>query len=182
MPLKIAQLGQPVLRQVAEPVPPADIEKREFQQFVDAMAETMRESNGVGLAAPQVFSSRRLFLAAVLPSATEGRREQVEVFVNPKITPISEEQVSGWEGCLSFIELLVLVPRARHVRVEYLDRTGKPKTLELSGWLARVVQHENDHLDGVLTIDRAATTRDIVKASEIDAVRGHSHEDDEDDD
>jgi peptide deformylase len=94
----------------------------------------------------------------------------VEIFINPRLTPLGPEQSLSWEGCLSFVELLVLVPRSRRVRVDYLDRQGRPRALELGGFPARVAQHENDHLDGVLTLDRARSTRDIVKASEIDAV------------
>ena len=90
--------------------------------------------------------------------------------INPRIVHPSEEKDSDWEGCLSFLELLVLVPRHRKLRLDYLNREGEPRSLELSDYAARVVQHEYDHLDGVLTIDRALTTRDIIKASELDAV------------
>jgi peptide deformylase len=170
MLLTIAQLGQPVLRKPAAEVPPADIPGPEFQKFLDDMLETLRAANGAGLAAPQVFSGRRVFLAAILPPAAEGQPPGVEIFINPIVTPLSDERVSGWEGCLSFLELLVLVPRHRRVRVDYLDRHGRPKALELAGFPARVVQHEHDHLEGILTLDRAPSTRLIVKASEIDAV------------
>jgi peptide deformylase len=170
MPLPIAQLGQPVLRKVAAEVPADDIPRPEFQQFLDAMYETLRAANGAGLAAPQVFSGRRVFLAAILPPAAEDQPPGVEFFINPRLTPLSDQQALAWEGCLSFIELLVLVPRRRRVRVDYLDRHGRPRALELEGFPARVVQHENDHLDGVLTLDRAVSSRHIVKTSEIDAV------------
>jgi peptide deformylase len=170
MPLEIAQLGQPVLRQVAREVPAADIRAPEFQRLIDDMLATLVQAHGAGLAAPQVFVSQRLFLAAVLPPAAGQETPGVEVFVNPVLTPLSDEMMPAWEGCLSFIELLVLVPRWRHVRIDYLNRHGEPKALELRQFPARVVQHELDHLDGVLTIDRAEDTRDIVKASEIEAV------------
>jgi peptide deformylase len=84
----------------------------------------------------------------------------------------------GWEGCLSFPELLVLVPRFRHVRIDYLNLNGEPEALELEDFAARVVQHEYDHLDGILTIDRAASTLHIIKASEIDAAREAIADDD----
>ena len=103
-----------------------------------------------------------------------------EVLINPRIVSASEEQVAGWEGCLSYPELQVLVARARSLRVEYVSRHGEPKALDLDDFPARVVQHEYDHLDGILTIDRAASPRDIVKASEIEAVlrdRGELEED-----
>jgi peptide deformylase len=170
MILPIAQLGQPVLRKAAAEVPAAGITSPELQQFLDDMLETLRSARGAGLAAPQVFSGRRIFLAAILPPANEAQPPEVEFFINPRLTPLSDQRALAWEGCLSFIELLVLVPRLRRVRVDYLDRHGRPKALELEGFPARVVQHEYDHLDGVLTLDRALSPRDIVKTSEIEAV------------
>jgi peptide deformylase len=170
MILPIAQLGQPVLRQVAAEVPLGEIPTPEFQKFLDDLFETLRAARGAGLAAPQAFSARRVFLAAILPPAAEDEPPGVEFFINPRLTPLSDQRSLAWEGCLSFIELLVLVPRHRRLRVDYLDRHGRPKALELEGFPARVVQHEYDHLDGVLTLDRAPSTRYIVKASEIDAV------------
>lgn len=173
MSLSVAQLGQPVLRTVAQEIEPESIDDPAFQIFIDQMIETMKSSRGVGLAAPQVFASRRLFIADVLPPAQRGERPRTEVFINPKLSDLSEEREAAWEGCLSFIELLVLVPRHRGLRVDYLNRKGKQASLILSGFPARVVQHEYDHLDGVLTIDRATSTRNIIKASEIDAVEDH---------
>jgi peptide deformylase len=170
MILPIAQLGQPVLRQVAAEVPAEEIPSPAFQKFLDDMLETLRAANGAGLAGPQVFSGRRVFLAAILPPAAEDEPPGVEFFINPRLTPLSDQHSLAWEGCLSFVELLVFVPRRRRVRVDYLDRHGRPKALELEGFPARVVQHEYDHLDGVLTLDRAPSTRYIVKASEIEAV------------
>jgi peptide deformylase len=171
MSLKIAQLGQPVLRRIAQPLPPESILSPEFQQFLDQMHDTLRESGGVGLAAPQVFVSLRVFLAVTRVAENEDDHPEPNVLINPTLTPLHDEKVPGWEGCLSFPELLVLVPRSRSVRVDYLDRSGAPQSLTLEGFPARVVQHEFDHLEGILTLDRAASTHDIVKASEIDAVR-----------
>ena len=169
MTLTIAQLGQPALRKVAAAVPADEIPTPEFQKFLDDMHETLRAANGAGLAAPQVFAGRRVFLAAVLPPPAEDQPPGIEFFINPRLTPLSDRPSLAWEGCLSFAELLVLVPRLRRVRVDYLDRHGRPKALELEGLPARVVQHEYDHLDGVLTLDRAPSRRYIVKASEIEA-------------
>ncbi len=170
MALTIAQLGQPVLRKMAAEVPLAELETPDFQRFLDEMLETLRAAKGAGLAGPQVFAERRVFLAAILPPTTEDGPPGVEVLINPRITALAPEQAFSWEGCLSFIELLVLVPRYRRVRIDYLDRHGRPQALELEGFPARVVQHEYDHLEGVLTLDRAASTRHIIKASEIEAV------------
>ena len=171
MPLEIAQLGQPVLRQIAAEVPMAEIAKPHFQEFLQAMFETLLHEKGAGLAAPQVSVSLRVFLAAIFPPDDEDDPPGVEAFINPRITPLSDEKVNAWEGCLSFPELLVLVPRYRSVRIDYVDLEGELQALELADFPARVVQHEYDHLEGILTIDRAETTRNIVKASEIDKVR-----------
>jgi peptide deformylase len=170
MQLEIAQLGQPVLRQVAVEVPLDQIRKPPLQEFLAEMTETLNAAKGAGLAAPQVFASLRMFLAAVIPTENEGDRPNVETFINPKITPLTDETSRAWEGCLSFPELLVLVPRFRAVRIDYLNAQAEPCALELEGFPARVVQHEFDHLEGILTIDRAESTQHIIKASEIDDV------------
>jgi peptide deformylase len=170
MNLRIAQLGQPVLRQRAVEITPEEIRSPEFQRLVDDMRETMREAKGAGLAGPQVFAGKRIFLALVEPPR-EGEPGEPEVFVNPRMVGVSQEEEAAWEGCLSFMELLVLVRRPLAVRMDYLDRHGQKHTAELQGFPARVVLHEYDHLEGILTLDRAETSLDIVKASEIDAVR-----------
>jgi peptide deformylase len=168
MALAIAQLGQPVLREVARPVSPEMILDPQFQTFLDDMLETMKSSKGVGLAAPQVFASRRVFIASILPGDRRSEKTIPEVFINPELHELSSEMEPGWEGCLSFLELSVLVPRHRTLRINYLNREGQPQSLHLTGFPARVVQHEYDHLDGILTIDRAATPKNIIKSSEID--------------
>lgn len=177
--MPIAQLGQPVLRQRAKELSDQAFSHPEFKKLIAEMKETLEESGGVGLAAPQVFAPVRVFLAAVLPPSAPDARRGVEVFVNPKLTFLSEEKASAWEGCLSFIELLVKTPRHVSLRVDYANEEGEPRALELHGFPARVVQHEYDHLDGILTLDRAASTLDIVKASEIDAVFGRDDETEE---
>jgi peptide deformylase len=174
MTLPIAQLGQPVLRCEARALSAEEVASPEFQAFVQAMRETLETAGGVGLAGPQVFAGLRVFLARVAPPGPDGEPAPVEVFINPQLTAASEEQVSRWEGCLSFPELLVLVPRAKQVRIEYLDESGQPRERDLADFPARVVQHEYDHLNGILTLDRAASTLDIIKASEADAVLGPS--------
>jgi peptide deformylase len=170
MKLKIAQLGQPILRTVAAEVWPEEIATPEFQRFLDDLLETLRDAKGAGLAGPQVFVAKRVFLAAVLPPLSEDGQPEMELFVNPRLVSVSPEGSVAWEGCLSFAELLVLVPRHERIRVEYLDRYGQPRALDLEDFPARVVQHEYDHLDGILTLDRALSSRDIIKASEIEAV------------
>jgi peptide deformylase len=172
MTLRIAQLGQPVLREEARPVAPEEVTSPEFQAFLQAMRETLAAAGGVGLAGPQVFAGVRVFLARVGPPRAEGEPAPPAVFINPRLTALSDERVSRWEGCLSFPELLVLVPRSRQVRIEYLDESGQAHELDLADFPARVVQHEYDHLDGVLTLDRAESTHHIIKASEAESVLG----------
>jgi peptide deformylase len=182
MILPIAQLGQPVLRRVAEPVSEELFGSPGLQQLLAAMQETLAESHGAGLAGPQVFLGRRVFLARILPAGDSPEPPPAEVLINPTIVERSAEQEAAWEGCLSFPELLVFVSRSKRVRVAYRDFHGTEKVLELEGFPARVVQHEYDHLDGILTIDRAASTRDIVKHSEIRDVlrdRGELQDDDQ---
>ena len=170
MPLKIAQLGQPVLRAVAAEVASADILSEEFQQLLGEMYTTLRDAEGAGLAAPQVFVSQRVFLAAILPAGDDDAPAAVECFINPRLVPLTTEAASAWEGCLSFPELLVLVPRPTQVRIEYLNADGEASILDLEGFAARVVQHEFDHLEGILTLDRALSTQHIIKASEAEEV------------
>ncbi|MFO0970201.1 MAG: peptide deformylase [Gemmataceae bacterium] len=170
MILRIAQLGQPALRHAAVEVAAGDIAAPEFQRFIRDMLATLDAAGGVGLAAPQVFSDKRIFLAAVLPPNDPDAMPGIEIFINPVLTHASSEKATGWEGCLSFPELLVNVPRHRVVRMSYLDHQGQSSVIDLQGFPARVVQHELDHLNGILTLDRAPSTRDIIKASEIDVV------------
>jgi peptide deformylase len=173
VPVKIAQLGQPVLWEVAHPVPPEEIATPEFQGFLREMAETLAREKGVGLAAPQVFAGRRVFLACVEIPVEEGAPLVLEAFINPSIVATSEETEARWEGCLSFPELQVLVTRPVRAEVEYLDAGGHHRRRSLEGFPARVVQHEYDHLEGILTIDRARSPRDIVKTSELETVIRH---------
>jgi peptide deformylase len=162
----VAQLGQPILHERASEVPREAIESAEFQDFVDHMHEVLKMAGGVGLAAPQVFDSRRVFLAAVLPYGNNP--PIVETFINPVLSDRSNEMEMRWEGCLSFIELMVRVNRHRSVLIHYFNRAGEEKALKLTGFPARVIQHEFDHLDGILTIDRAASSKDIMKTAEYD--------------
>jgi len=181
--LRVAQMGHPVLRQVAEPVDPAAIGTAEFQEFCDDLLETMEEYDGAGLAAPQVHHSIRV---AVL-TLSEDRGP--EFFINPVITPLTEEKIRFYEGCLSVEGIRAAVDRCSHIRVEALDRDGTEKLIELQGFPAVVVQHECDHLDGVLYVDRADTrtmafVRELKKWGPLDEteVQVEFEEDDVDDD
>lgn len=150
--LKVARMGHPVLRAKARTVDKSELKNAVLQHFIDSMIDTMFEYSGVGLAAPQVHEGLRVFVAMLDP---DGRGEGDAVtFVNPEIAAVGDQTVEGWEGCLSIPEIRGRVPRAQHVKVSALDRTGKRFELELKDFSARVVQHEADHLDGVLFLDR----------------------------
>jgi peptide deformylase len=157
--LKVARMGHPVLREVAGEVDPTTVRSPAFQKLIDDMIETMVEYDGIGLAAPQVHESVRLFVAGI-----EGTGDDLKIvpFVNPVITPIGDEQTDDWEGCLSIPDLRGRVPRARDVVVNALDRRGKPFEMTLRNYPARVVQHETDHLDGVLFLDRMTTLESLA--------------------
>jgi peptide deformylase len=155
MILKVARIGHPVVRTRAEDVPADRIRSRQFQRLVDDMVETMHEYDGVGLAAPQVHAGLRLAVIEV-SGDDERAREAVPltVLVNPRIRPLGKDTVSGWEGCLSIPDLRGVVPRHQRLELRALDRHGKPFRVEAEDFFARVVQHECDHLDGSVYLDR----------------------------
>lgn len=150
--LKVARLGHPVLRQAARELTPAELRSPDFLHLIDDMIETMGEYGGVGLAAPQVHFSVRLFVMRPNPEEESTLR----VAVNPKITPIGQETEEEWEGCLSIPDMHGRVPRLLRLRLEALDVRGKRYEEEFEGFPARVCQHEYDHLDGVVFLDRMA--------------------------
>src|SRR5262245_11855380 len=154
--LKVARLGHPVLRRVAEPVSPEAIRSPDIQRLIDDMLETMAEHDGAGLAAPQVHVSRRVVIYGVEsnPRYPDAEAVPLTVLVNPKITPLTQEQDEDWEGCLSVPDLRGRVPRFTRVRVEAWGRDGAKLRFEAEGFHSRVVQHECDHLDGVVYLDR----------------------------
>lgn len=149
--LKVARMGHPVLRKRARALDPSEVRAAVMQKFIDDMMDTMLEYEGVGLAAPQVHEDIRVFVAGI----DDGQGKlRVLPFVNPVITPLTEEKAEDWEGCLSIPDIRGRVPRYTHIRIDALDRKGKPFQMELRNFPARVVQHETDHLDGVLFFDR----------------------------
>ncbi|HZP40277.1 MAG TPA: peptide deformylase [Candidatus Binatia bacterium] len=154
--LKVARLGHPVLRKIAEPVPPEAIGAPEIQRLVDDMLETMDDHDGAGLAAPQVHVSRRIVVYGVEanPRYPDAEPVPLTVLVNPKITFLTEDEEEDWEGCLSVPDLRGMVPRRTKIRVEAYGRDGKPLRFVAEGFHARVVQHECDHLDGKVYLDR----------------------------
>jgi peptide deformylase len=157
--LKVSRMGHPVLRTKVKPVAPGDITSAPIQRLIDDMVQTMIEYHGVGLAAPQVHEELRLFVAQVIRDDDEDEsgdsaRPEVMALINPEITPVGRHIEEDWEGCLSIPDLRGLVPRHRDIKVKAFDRTGKRVEVEATGYMARVIQHETDHLDGVLFLDR----------------------------
>jgi peptide deformylase len=154
--LKVARLGHPVLRRRAEPVPVREIARPETQRLIDDMIETMHEYVGVGLAAPQVHVSRQI---AVLecethPAHPEMPKIPLMVIINPVLTPMSEETALDWEGCLSIPDFRGVTPRHAAVRLEAYGRKGERLDLTAKDFFARVLQHETDHLNGRVYLDR----------------------------
>jgi len=146
-------MGHPVLRTRARPVDRTDIKGATIQKLIDDMLETMAEYHGVGLAAPQVHETMRLFVAA-LDTGDGGEPAEPMAIINPEISVIGNEVVEDWEGCLSIPDIRGRVPRARDIKVRALDRNGDRIELRAQNFTARVIQHETDHLDGVLFFDR----------------------------
>jgi peptide deformylase len=171
--LKVARMGHPVLRAKARAINPSDIRHPALQQLIDDMFETMREYQGIGLAAPQIHERLRLFVAGVPPSdddeeeEDEGHRVPLMALINPEITPEPGDPVEDWEGCLSIPDIRGRVPRARAITVKAYDRKGKRVEMRASGFTARVIQHETDHLDGVLFFDRMASFQSLTFLDEF---------------
>ena len=149
--LKIAKMGHPVLRTQAPPLDPAEIETARIQRLIEDMFETMNDSQGIGLAGPQVHETIRMFVAGVDDS--DGGMSPV-VIINPEVTLIGSRVEEDWEGCLSIPDIRGRVPRATDIKVRGLDRHGQAVSLNADGFPARVIQHETDHLDGILFFDR----------------------------
>jgi peptide deformylase len=173
--LQVAGLGQAVLRRKAVKVDPAVIETPAFQEFANCLLESMMFHQGVGLAAPQVFQSIRVFAFWVPPELDEGN-EGVEpmVLVNPELEEMSAETEEGWEGCLSLRDLRGVVPRHTSLLLRALDIKGKPIEKRYQGYPARVLQHEFDHLNGIVFVDRMPDLsslgfeREITRGAEDD--------------
>jgi peptide deformylase len=167
--LKVARIGHPVVRTPARDLTPEEIRTAEVQRLIDDMIETMHDYDGVGLAGPQVHVSLRLAVLQI-PDSDERAEAGVPetVLVNPVVDPLGEEKVDGWEGCLSIPGLRGVVPRFARLRLSALDREGKPWEMEAEGFLARVIQHECDHLDGRVYLDRMAGMRSLSFNREFD--------------
>ncbi len=163
---QIAQLGQPVLRDVAakitDPTDPA------VQALIDDMLATVAEANGVGIAAPQVFESLYLFIVSSRPNPRYPYAPEMEptAMINPELLWVSNEKEKEWEGCLSIPGLRGLVPRHKRIGIRYLTRAGELREEEYVNFLARVFQHEFDHVQGMVFLDRVESTQELVSEKE----------------
>jgi peptide deformylase len=152
--LKVARLGHPVLRQVATPVPERELGAPETQRLIDDMIETMREYNGAGLAANQVHALKQIAVIEVVSRGLDAPEIPLTVLINPVVTPLTDEMADGWEGCLSIPDMRGIVPRHTAVRLQALDRDGQRVDFKATNFFARVIQHETDHLHGIVYVDR----------------------------
>ena len=171
--LKVARMGHPVLRTRAKPIDPSDIKLPQIQQLIDDMFETMQEYQGVGLAAPQVHEGVRLFVAGFAPRRDDDDEDDEDggvplmALINPEISVVGREIQDDWEGCLSIPEVRGRVPRAQEISVKAYDRKGRRVQMNARGFTARVIQHETDHLDGVLFLDRMETLQTLTFLDEF---------------
>jgi peptide deformylase len=179
--LKIARMGHPVLKARAEPV--ADPKDQEIQQLVRDMMETLEDVGGIGLAAPQVHVSKRVVIFYVPGERRAAAGEPAEdvpltVLINPEIEPLTEEKAAGVEACLSVPGLAGTVPRFTHIRYRALDLGGGMFEREARGYHARVVQHECDHLDGILYPMRMTDLSQLAFVEELRRFGGQQVEED----
>ncbi len=168
--LEVIELGNPVLRQQAQPV--HDVQSAHIQTLIDDLIVTVKQANGVGIAAPQVGQSDRLFIVASRPNLRYPNAPSMEptAMINPRILAHADEMVKGWEGCLSIPGIRGQVPRYQAIAVEYTGRDGKQHQQELTDFVARIFQHELDHLDGVVFVDRVESTHDLMTEREYQRI------------
>jgi peptide deformylase len=164
--LKVARLGHPVLRHSARPVPVEAIRSAEVQRLIDDMVDTMREYDGAGLAANQVHTLLQIAVIEVAanPRYPDAPQVPLTVLVNPIVTPLTDDMEEGWEGCLSVPDMRGRVPRYTAVRLEGYDREARGVDLVAKDFFARVIQHETDHLNGIVYLDRM---RDLSSLSHL---------------
>jgi peptide deformylase len=164
--LKIAQLGHPVLRQQAEAI--ADPLAPAIQTLIDNLLATLQQANGVGMAAPQVAQPLQLLIVASRPNPRYPHAPQMEptAMINPRLLAHADVMVKDWEGCLSIPGIRGLVPRYPEIEVEYIGRDGTCHRRVLTDFVARIFQHEFDHLNGVMFVDRMVSTQDLITEQE----------------
>lgn len=168
--LQVAQLGHPSLRQKAKPV--KNIQDPKIQILIDNLIATAMDVNGVGIAAPQVYESVRIFIVASHPNPRYPHAPHMEptAIINPKIVSRSTKKAKDWEGCLSIPGIRGLIPRHTEVTVAYTDRLGKKHKQVFVDFIARIIQHENDHLDGILFLDRVESNKELISDKEYQKI------------
>ncbi|MEP0915702.1 peptide deformylase [Leptolyngbya sp. DQ-M1] len=164
--LDIIELGHPVLREKARSIEP--IQDDRIQRLVENLMATVQKANGVGIAAPQVAESYQLMIVASRPNLRYPNAPSMEPtpMINPKILAHSDEMVKGWEGCLSIPGIRGNVPRYQAIEIEFYDRFGKRQKLKMTDFAARIFQHEYDHFNGIVFLDRVASNHDLVTEKE----------------
>lgn len=164
--LQIALLGHPILRQKAEQV--VNIKDSRIQSLIDDLLETVMDVNGVGIAAPQVYESLRIIIVASHPNPRYPNAPEMipTPMINPKILSHSKVKKKDWEGCLSIPGIRGLIPRFTSITIEYVDRKGKKLRGQFTDFIARIIQHEIDHLDGIVFLDRVENNREIITDKE----------------
>ena len=179
--LKVARLGHPVIRKQATLLTAQEIVSPEVQKLIDDMIETMHEYDGVGLAAPQIHISKQLAVLEVNENVRypEASKVPLTVLINPQITSRSKNLIEGWEGCLSIPDLRGIVPRNASLVCEALDRNGKLVKIEADGFFACVIQHEFDHLQGNVYLDRMSNLKSLSHLTEFARFTSGDSEEDE---
>jgi peptide deformylase len=164
--LQIAQLGHPILRKKADLV--KNVQDDYIQNLIDDLIATVAEVNGVGISAPQVYESYQIFIIASHPNIRYPNAPKMEptAIINPKINSHSEDLIKDWEGCLSIPGIRGLVPRHKSISVEYTARDGRREKKEFPDFIARIFQHEYDHLNEIVFLDRLENTKDIITEKE----------------
>ena len=164
--LQIAQLGEPILRRQAVAVENAA--DKAIQALINDLILTVKKVDGVGLAAPQVYQSKRIFILASHPNPRYSKAPKMTptAVINPKIISHSSKTIKDWEGCLSIPGIRALVPRWQSISVKFTDRQGRAVKRQFKDFVARIFQHESDHLDGLVFLDRVETNQDIISEKE----------------
>jgi peptide deformylase len=168
--LEIIELGHPILRQKAQEI--EEIRDDRIQILIDNLLTTVKHANGVGIAAPQVAESYQLMIVASRPNLRYPNAPSMEPtpIINPRILSHSTETVKGWEGCLSIPGIRGNVPRYQAIEIEFLDRFGNPQKVEMTDFVARIFQHEYDHFNGVVFLDRVESTTDLITEKEYQKI------------
>ena len=174
--LEIAQLGAPVIREQAVEI--ADIHDPQLQALIDDLFATVADENGMGIAAPQVSVSKRIIILSPKPNSRYPYAPTMEptVMINPEMLWASSEMEKDWEGCLTVPGIRGIVPRHQAIRIRYQTRQGVMVETAYEGFLARVFQHEVDHLDGVVFLDRVESTKDLVTEKEWQRIIAQRHQ------